>query len=191
MTMPGRITTVFVAFLALMAFPAAGHTQARELMGARVRVTAPPVRADKVTGEVTQYDSAGLVVRDEVTGTEQAFPLRSIRLLEISQGNTRGGSAWHRARLLAFITGSVGAIAGAALRPFGNAGKSIGIAGGAGLLLGGSIGAAWGSSAPRERWEWAPRPFGYDPNFRMPPPPLAPAPTPAPAAPDSVPTAQP
>lgn len=183
-----RIVPVLVAFFALVAFPAAARAQARELMGARVRVTAPPLRADKVTGQVTQFDSAQLVVRDEVTGTEQAFPLRSIRLLEISQGNTRGGSAWHRARLLAFVAGSVGAIAGAALRPFGSAGKSIGIAGGAGLLLGGSIGAAWGSSAPRERWEWAPRPFGYDPNFRVPPP-TAPALTPA--GPDSVPAGQP
>lgn len=179
----GRIATVFMAFLALVALPAAGHAQARQLMGARVRVTAPPVRGDKVTGEVTRYDSAGLVVRDEVTGTEQAFPLRSILLLEISHGNTRGGSAKQRATLLAFLAGGVGAIAGAALRPFGNAGKSIAITGGAGVLLGGTIGAAWGSSAPRERWEWAPRPFGYDPNFRVPPP----AP---PAVSDSVPVGQ-
>lgn len=176
-----RIAPFLLAFLGLAASPAAGHAQARQLMGARVRVEAPPVRADKVTGEVTQYDTAQLVVRDEVTGTEQAFPLRSIRLLEISHGNTRGGSAKHRARMLAFLAGSVGAIAGAALRPFGNAGKSIGIAGGAGVLLGGTIGAAWGSSAPRERWEWAPRPWGYDPNLRVPPPP------PPPAASDTVP----
>jgi len=170
-----RISAACVAFVALAAFPAAGHAQSRQLVGARVRVTAPPVRADRVTGQVTQYDAAQLVVRDEVTGTEQAFPLRSIRLLEISHGTSRGGSASHRARMLAFIAGSVGAIAGAGLRPFGNAGKSIAITGGAGALLGGTIGAAWGSSAPRERWEWAPRPFGYDPDIRLPAPPPAPA----------------
>ena len=185
-----RIAPVLAAFFALVVFPAAARAQARELMGARVRVTAPPVRADRVTGQVTQFDSAQLVVRDEASGTEQAFPLRSIRLLEISQGNTRGGSAWHRARMLAFVAGGVGAIAGAALRPFGSAGKSIAIAGGAGLLLGGTIGAAWGSSAPRERWEWAPRPFGYDPNLRVPPP-LPPPPAPAAAVPDSLPAGQP
>jgi hypothetical protein len=115
-----------------------------------------------------------------VTGTEQVFPLHSILLLQISHGSTRGGNATQRARMLAFLAGGVGAVAGAGLRPFGNAGQSIAIAGGGGALLGGVIGALWGSSAPHERWEWAPRPFGYDPNARAVP--LPPPSTPAPGA---------
>jgi len=179
-----RIAFVLAVFLALVTLPAAGRAQPRQLLGARVRVTAPPVRPDPVTGQVTQYDTAQLVVRDEVTGAEQAFPLRSIRLLEISHGTTRTGNATQRARLLAFLAGGVGAVAGAALRPLRNAGTSIAVMGGGGMLLGGAIGAAWGSSTPHERWEWAPRPFGYDPNLRVTPPP-------PPATPDTDPPPQP
>lgn len=144
--------------------PAAAQLRTRQLLDARVRVTAPPVRPDPVTGQVTRYDTARLVVRDEATGTEQAFPLHSISLLEISRGTTRGGNAVQRARLLGFVFGGLGAIAGAAFSPFRSTGTSIAVAGGGGALLGAVVGAAWGSSAPHERWEWAVRPFGYDPS---------------------------
>ncbi|HET7462389.1 MAG TPA: hypothetical protein VFJ82_14145 [Longimicrobium sp.] len=176
---PRWVVPVLAVLIALTALPAAGRAQARQLLGARVRVTAPPLGVDRFAGQVTQYDTANLVVRDTVTGTERTFPLHSIRLLEISHGTTRSGNATQRARLLAFLAGGVGAVAGAAVRPFGSAGKSIAIAGGGGALLGAAIGAAWGSSAPHERWEWAPRPFGYDPNTR--------APLPAPPAPVTAP----
>lgn len=181
MNTPRWLVPVFAALFALTALPSAGRAQARPLLGARVRVTAPPLGVDRFTGQVTQYDTANLVVRDTVTGSEQAFPLHSILLLQISHGSTRGGNAAQRARMLAFLAGGLGAVAGAALRPFGSAGTSIAVAGGGGALLGGVIGAAWGSSAPHERWEWAPRPFGYDPNTR------APAPAPPPPAPVTAP----
>jgi hypothetical protein len=181
-----RIAPVFVLLVAVL-LPLRASAQQRRLIDARVRVTAPPVRPDKVTGQVTQFDTAGLVVRDEATGAEQTFPLHSIQLLEISHGTTRGGNALQRARMLAFIAGGLGAIAGAAFEPTGKPGTSAAVAGGAGLLLGATIGAAWGSSAPHERWEWAPRPFGYDPNLRVP----AALPAPAPAPADSVPAPQP
>jgi hypothetical protein len=173
-----RIAPVLAVF-ALVALPATGPAQTRQLLDARVRVTAPPIRPDKVTGQVTQFDTAQLVVRDS-TGAEQSFPLHSIQLLEISRGRTTGGSAASRAGLLAFVGGGLGAIAGLVIPGEGGAGGRVALFGGGGALLGGGIGALWGSSRPRERWEWAVRPFGYDPSARaptaLPPPALAPQP---------------
>jgi hypothetical protein len=174
-----RIITAFLLALAALPFPGAARAQTRQLLDARVRVTAPPIRRDKVTGQVTQFDSARLVVRDSA-GAEQSFPLHSIQLLEISRGRTVGGSAASRAGLLAFVGGGLGAIAGLVIPSEGSAGTRIALFGGGGALLGGGIGAIWGSSAPRERWEWAVRPFGYDPSTRAPAalPPPVPAPQP-------------
>ena len=171
--------------LALVSLPceAGAQLRTRQLQDARVRVTAPPVRPDKVTGQVIRFDTVALVVRDEATGSEQAFPLHSIQLLEISRGTTRGGSAGQRARLLAFVGGGLGAIAGALVQPFGEVGTSIAATGGAGALLGAGIGAAWGSSTPKERWEWAVRPWGYDPRTAPLPSPPTPADTAAPPPP--------
>ncbi|HEX6750580.1 MAG TPA: hypothetical protein VF092_25040 [Longimicrobium sp.] len=189
MKMLNRIV-VAAAAVALAALPSeiGAQLRTRQLQDARVRVTAPPIRPDKVTGQVTRFDTVALVVRDEATGTEQAFPLHSIQLLEISRGTTRGGSAGQRARLLAFVGGGLGAIAGALVQPFGEVGTSIAATGGAGALLGAGIGAAWGSSAPKERWEWAVRPWGYDPRtapLPSPPPPAADTAAPPPAPADS------
>jgi hypothetical protein len=173
-----RIFTAVLLALAALPFPGAARAQTRHLLDSRVRVTAPPVRGDKFTGQVTQFDSAQLVVRDS-TGAEQSFPLHSIQLLEISRGRTVGGSTASRAGLLAFVGGGLGAIAGLVIPSEGSAGTRIALFGGAGALLGGGIGALWGSSAPRERWEWAVRPFGYDPSHvpvALPPPVPAPQP---------------
>ncbi|HSU17996.1 hypothetical protein [Longimicrobium sp.] len=171
------ILAAFLLALAMVSLPAVAGAQTRQLLDARVRVTAPPVRPDKVTGQVTRFDTAQLVVRDEATGTEQSFPLHSIQLLEISRGRTAGGSAASRAGLLAFVGGGLGAIAGLLIPGEGSAGGRIALFGGGGAVVGGAIGAAWGSSAPRERWEWAVRPFGYDPSARAPV--LAPPPPPS------------
>jgi len=163
-----NLPAILLALFALLV-PALSRAQTRQLLDARVRVTAPPIRRDKVTGQVTQFDSAQLVVRDS-TGAEQSFPLHSIQLLEISRGRTVGGSAASRAALLAFVGGGLGAIAGLVIPSEGNAGTRVALFGAGGALLGGGIGALWGSSTPRERWEWAVRPFGYDPSARAPAP---------------------
>jgi hypothetical protein len=163
------IASAFAILLALAAVPDSGGAQARQLLDARVRVTAPPIRPDRVTGQVTQFDSARLVVRDSA-GAEQSFPLHSIQLLEISRGRTTGGSAASRAGLLAFVGGGLGAIAGLVIPGGGSAGGRVALFGGGGALLGGGIGALWGSSRPRERWEWSVRPFGYDPSAPAPRP---------------------
>lgn len=173
-----RTGSLLAAVAALLALPAAGGAQTRQLLDARVRVTAPPIRPDKVTGQVTQFDTARLVVRDEATGAEESFPLHSIQLLEISRGRTTGGSAASRAGLLAFVGGGLGAIAGLVVPGEGSAGTRIALFGGGGALIGAGIGALWGSSAPRERWEWAVRPFGYDSSVRTPAALPPPAPTP-------------
>jgi hypothetical protein len=177
-----RPLLVLLPLLALLlAFPASAGAQFRhvQLLGARVRVTAPPVRPDAVTGVVTRYDADGLVVRDEATGTEQTFPLRSVSLLEISRGNSRGAHARQRATFLAFLGGGLGAIAGALIQPIKGVGASVAALGGGGALLGGIAGAAWGSSATGERWEMAVRPWGYRPDALPPAPPAVAPPAPS------------
>lgn len=179
-----RALLALVPLLALLlAVPASAQFHRVQLLGARVRVTAPPVRPDAVTGVVTRYDEGGLVVRDEATGTEQTFPLRSVSLLEISHGHSRGAHARQRATFLAFLGGGLGAIAGALIQPLKGVGTSVVALGGGGALLGGIVGAAWGSSSTGERWEMAVRPWGYRPDAPLAPvsPVTAPAPTPPPA----------
>ena len=173
-----RRTLPCLAALALTASAAQAQRQPRQLLGSRVRITAPNITPEKVTGNVTAFDSAQLVVHDSVTGADQAFPLHSIQFLEISQGNTRGGSAGQRASVMAFTLGGLGAIAGALAHPVKGVGTSAAIGGGGGVALGALIGALWGASTPRERWEWSVRPFGYDPRVTAPPPPPAPPATP-------------
>ena len=163
MTLLRRLVPCLAAF-ALLASAHAAQAQQRQLLGSRVRVTAPTVVPGKVTGQVTAFDSAQLVVHDSVSGVDQAFPLRRILFLEISRGMSRHGSANQRAAVMAFVVGGLGAIAGALAHPTKSSGSSAAIGGLGGALIGGGIGAAWGTSTPRERWEWSVRPFGYDPR---------------------------
>lgn len=175
MTLIRRFVPICLAALAMLA-SAHASAQQRQLLGSRVRITAPTVVPGKVTGQVTAFDSAQLVVHDSVSGVDQAFPLRSIQFLEISRGMSRHGSANQRAAVMAFVLGGLGAIGGAVARPTSSAGSSAALGGVGGALLGGAIGAAWGTSTPRERWEWSVRPFGYDPR-----PAAAPTAPPAPS----------
>jgi len=163
MTLLRRLVPVLASF-ALLASAQAASAQQRQLLGSRVRVTAPSVVPGKVTGQVTAFDSAQLVVHDSVNGVDQPFPLRSILFLEISQGISRHGSANQRAAVMAFALGGLGAILGAVAHPTKSVGASAAMGGVGGALIGGGIGAAWGTSTPRERWEWSVRPFGYAPR---------------------------
>jgi len=179
-----RSLATCLAALALLAAPATAQQQPRQLVGQRVRITAPNITREKVVGNVTAFDTAQLVVHDSLSGVDHAFPLHSIQFMEISRGNTRGGSAGSRAGLLAFTLGGLGAIVGALAHPFDSVESSAAIGGGGGAALGALLGAAWGASTPHERWEWSPRPFGYDPRVTAPPPaPMPVEPTPAPPAP--------
>jgi hypothetical protein len=172
-----------LAALALLASVDPAGAQDRPLLGTRVRITAPAIVSSKFTGVVTRYDTAALAVRDSATGAEQTFPLHSILFLEISKGSSRGGSIGKRAGLMAFVMGGLGAIIGAVTHPYKEVGPSAALGGAGGALLGAGIGAAWGASAPRERWDWVVRPFGYDrrvtaptaaPDNTSPPPPPPP-----------------
>jgi len=158
-----------LAALVLLAYARSAGAQERPLVGTRVRITAPAIVPAKFTGVVTQYDTAHLAVRDTVTGAEQSFPLHSILFLEVSKGSSRGGNVGGRAGLMAFVLGGLGAIGGALGHPIKNVGTSAAVGGAAGVVLGAGIGAAWGAQAPRERWGWSVRPFGYDPHFVAPP----------------------
>lgn len=163
MTLRRRIVPCLAA-VALLASAHAASAQQRQLLGSRVRVTAPSVAREKVTGNVTAFDSAQLVVHDSIAGVDQTFPLRSILFLEISRGVSRHGSANSRAGLMAFVVGGLGAIVGAVAHPTKSVGASAAMGGLGGAVIGGAIGAGWGTSTPRERWEWSVRPFGYDPQ---------------------------
>ena len=151
-----------LAAIALLASVDPAGAQDHQLLGARVRITAPSIVQDKFTGVVTEYDTSHLTVRDTAAGTEQSFPLHSILFLEISKGSSRGGSVGKRAGLMAFVMGGLGAIIGGVAHPYKDVGPSVAIGAAGGVLLGAGIGAAWGASAPRERWDWVVRPFGYD-----------------------------
>lgn len=163
MTLLRRIVPCLAA-VALLVSADTASAQQRQLLGSRVRVTAPSVMREKVTGQVVAFDSARLVVHDSIAGVDQPFPLRSILFLEISRGMSRHGSANSRAGLMAFVVGGLGAIVGAVAHPAKSVGTSAAMGGLGGAVIGGAIGAGWGTSAPRERWEWSVRPFGYDPQ---------------------------
>ncbi|MFL5382777.1 MAG: hypothetical protein ACJ8GN_09720 [Longimicrobiaceae bacterium] len=185
-----RLAPGLAALALLLACALPARAQDRQLMGARVRVTAPSVLPGKFTGTVTEYDTQHLAVRD-TTGAEQSFPLHSILFLEVSKGSGRGGNVGSRATLMAFVLGGLGAIGGGLAHPIHDeSGPSAAIGGAAGALTGAAIGALWGASSSRERWGWIVRPFGYDPHAAPPspaPPSPAPAPTPEPSAPASAP----
>jgi hypothetical protein len=173
-----------LAALALLASARPAGAQDRQLLGARVRITAPAVLPGKFTGTVTQYDSAHLAVRDS-TGAEQSFPLHGILFMELSKGVGRGGSVGSRAKLMAFVLGGIGAIVGGVAHPYKDVGPSVALLGAGGIVLGAGLGAAWGAGAPGERWEWVVRPFGYDPHAAAAP--IVPADSSAPPPPPTPP----
>lgn len=183
-----RAAAVLAAVALAAVLPGRAHAQL-QLQGSRVKILAPPLSPPVVEGTVTDFNQSALVVRDTASGTERTVPLHSILRLQISKGMSRGASGRQRARMLAFLGGAIGAIAGIFTKPD-QAARNGAIGAGAGIVLGAGLGALWGSSAPYERWEYVARPFGYDPRADaatvapQPVPPSAPAaPTPAPAPP--------
>jgi hypothetical protein len=182
-----RLAPGLAALALLPAFALPGRAQDRQLLGSRVRVTAPAVAPGKFTGQVTAFDTEHLAVRDSA-GAEQSYPLNTILFLEISKGSSRGGNVGSRAALLAFVLGGLGAIGGGIAHPYHDeVGSSAALGGAAGVVTGALIGAVWGASSSHERWNWLVRPFGYDPHATPPAPPpppaLAPPPPPPPAQP--------
>jgi hypothetical protein len=165
-----RLHTLAVAALLVAIGATASAAQAKpdRLSGTRVRVTAPNFLDHRITGTVTSFTADGLVVREEVTGTEYDLPLHSIARLDPFKGGSPRSTAWYRGRVGAFLGGGLGAIAGALIGkaspyPFG---QTIALSAAVGLVGGGSVGAMAGALYPAERWGWAMSPWGYDRSLR-------------------------
>lgn len=179
-----RMLAALAAFL--VSVPAIAQQQADGLSGTRVRVTSPNFIPEPVTGTVSSYTQAGIVVVDEATGDSIRLPLRSVSRLDKFAGGSAASTAWYRGRVGAFIGAGLGLIAGPLLAKVVD--KEMGemaiIGGGAGLVSGFTVGAIVGAAAPRERWSWVMQPWGYDPALRPTPEPVHPPVQPqVPAAP--------
>jgi hypothetical protein len=164
----------------LVSVPAAAQQQSDGLSGTRVRVTSPNFIPEPVTGTVSSYSQAGIVVVDEVTGDSIRLPLRSVSRLDKFAGGSAASTAWYRGRVGAFLGAGLGLIAGPLLAKVVDKemGEMAFIGGGAGLVSGFTVGALVGAAAPRERWSWIIQPWGYDATLRPapvpPPPPVQP-----------------
>jgi hypothetical protein len=164
----------------LVSVPAAAQQQSDGLSGTRVRVTSPNFIPAPVTGTVSSYSQAGIVVVDEVTGDSIRLPLHSVSRLDKFAGGSAASTAWYRGRVGAFVGAGLGLIAGPLLAKVVDKemGEMAFIGGGAGLVSGFTLGAIVGAAAPRERWSWIIQPWGYDATLRPapvpPPPPVQP-----------------
>lgn len=164
----------------LVSVPAAAQQQSDGLSGTRVRVTSPNFIPEPVTGVVSSYSQAGIVVVDEVTGDSIRLPLRSVSRLDKFAGGSATSTAWYRGRVGAFVGAGLGLIAGPLLAKVVDRemGEMAFIGGGAGLVSGFTVGALVGAAAPRERWSWIIQPWGYDATLHPapvpPPPPVQP-----------------
>jgi hypothetical protein len=196
-----RIAMLAALAAFLISVPAAAQQRADGLSGTRVRVTAPNFIPAPVTGTVASYTQQGIVVVDEVTGDSVLLPLRSVSRLDEFAGGSAASTAWYRGRMGAFIGAGLGLIAGPLLAKVVDKemGEMAFIGGGAGLVTGFTVGAIAGAAAPRERWTWTIKPWGYDASLRpepratIPPPPPAPVQTTTPSAtqPQTQPAVQP
>jgi hypothetical protein len=163
-----RTLAVAALLLAVGATSSAAQAKRDRLSGTRVRDTSPNYLDHRVTGTVTSFTADGLVVREEVTGTEYDLPLHGIARLDPFKGGSRRSTAWYRGRVGAFIGGGLGAIAGALIGksspyPFG---QTIALSAAVGVVGGGAAGAISGAVSPAERWGWAMTPWGYDRDLK-------------------------
>lgn len=173
-----RISLLAALAALLVSVPSVAQQQSDGLSGTRVRVTSPNFIPEPVTGTVSSYSQAGIVVVDEVTGDSVRLPLRSVSRLDKFAGGSAASTAWYRGRVGAFIGAGLGLIAGPLLAKVVDRemGEMAFIGGGAGLVSGFTIGAIVGAAAPKERWSWVIQPWGYDATLRpepVPPPPPA------------------
>jgi hypothetical protein len=181
-----RIPMVAALAAFLISIPATAQQRSDGLSGTRVRVTSPNFIPAPVTGTVASYTQNGIVVVDEVTGDSVLLPLRSVTRLDKFAGGSAASTAWYRGRVGAFIGAGLGLIAGPLLAKVVDKemGEMAFIGGGAGLISGFTVGAITGAAAPRDRWTWTIRPWGYDATLRPAPvPPVSPQPAVQPQVP--------
>ncbi|WP_420130298.1 hypothetical protein [Longimicrobium sp.] len=179
-----RIPMLAAIAALLLSVPAAAQQASDGLSGTRVRVTSPNFIPAPVTGTVSSYTHEAIVVVDEVTGDSVRLPLRSVSRLDKFAGGSAASTAWYRGRVGAFVGAGLGLIGGPLLAKVVDKemGEMAFIGGGVGLVSGFTLGAIAGAVAPRERWSWILRPWGYDSDLR-PAPPVPPVPPQPPVQP--------
>jgi len=183
-----RIPMLAVLAAFLVSVPAAAQQRSDGLSGTRVRVTSPNFLPAPVTGTITSYTEQGIVVVDELTGDSILLPLRSVTRLDKFAGGSAASTAWYRGRMGAFIGAGLGLVGGPLVAKVvdRDLGEMALLGGVSGLVTGFTVGAIAGAAAPRERWTWTIRPWGYDATLRpapTPPPPPAPVQPPMPSVP--------
>lgn len=117
--------------------------------GARVRITAPSVAPGRLGGTVrTLADDA---IELAIGGREELFPVPrgAVLRLEVSEGRNRGKGALIGGGALAAVGAIVGAVGCRDSDDFGS-GFCGAVLGGAGLVIGGGVGALVGAG---DRWK--------------------------------------
>lgn len=123
--------------------------------GARVRVVAPALSQQQISGTVLSVDSSWVHLSSADPAAERWLHLSLVESAELSLGKDRGRRAFWGSTWGAFLGVGAGVITGALAAkelPTGVATSAAIGAVGAGLL-GGGIGAGIGALTPRERWQ--------------------------------------
>ncbi|HEX2188846.1 MAG TPA: hypothetical protein VHG51_08115 [Longimicrobiaceae bacterium] len=161
-----------LALAAALTLGASGVLRAQQAppalaQGARVRIAAPALSQDPISGTVLSVDSGWVHLSSADPAAERWLHLSMVESAELSLGKDRGRRAFRGSTWGAFLGVGAGVISGALLArnlPTG-VGTSAAI-GAVGVgLLGGGIGAGIGALTPRERW----RPYRFTAAATAPP----------------------
>jgi hypothetical protein len=106
--MPIKIASLAAAIVLTAQVNALAQQATFVAPGARVRVSAPAVAAQRLEGIVARLDADTIVVRSDSWGTDLAVPLGSVTALDLSRGR--------KSRALKF--GGIGAAIGAVVGTF-------------------------------------------------------------------------
>ncbi|HEU0079992.1 MAG TPA: hypothetical protein VFQ76_20260, partial [Longimicrobiaceae bacterium] len=152
-----KIALVLAAGLALAApCGLAAQQKAPPLApGARVRIVAPALSQEKISGTVVSVDSDWVHLASTEPAAERWLHLSLVDSADVSLGLNRGRRAFKGSTWGAFLGFGAGVISGALLAqhlPTGVATSAALGAVGVGLV-GGGIGAGIGALTPRERWQ--------------------------------------
>ncbi|HEX2095184.1 MAG TPA: hypothetical protein VHG28_22495 [Longimicrobiaceae bacterium] len=124
--------------------------------GARVRITAPGLQPEQLTGTVVSVDSEWVHVASRDPEAQTWMRLEFVDAVEVSRGTNRRYRTWKGSSWGAFLGFGMGVISGAlASKNLPTTIEQSAALGGIGVgLIGGGIGAAIGALIPaRERWQ--------------------------------------
>jgi hypothetical protein len=122
--------------------------------GARVRIVAPALSQERISGTVVSVDSDWVHLASMEPAADRWLHLSLVDSADVSLGKNRRGRAFKGSTWGAFLGFGAGVISGALLArnlPTGVATSAAIGAVGVGLV-GGGIGAGIGALTPRERW---------------------------------------